>query len=191
METWKSVTDYEDLYEVSNLGNVRSVDHFANTSIRNVKARLIKGRILKKTIKTNGYYSVDLSKNGVTNSVSVHRLVAVAFVENVSQCKVVNHINGIKTDNRPENLEWVTYKENHWHARDHKLLNDIGQYQNKRIICVETEIIFENSVRAAEWLISTNSNHIKVNNVKTIAKNIRSSITGRTPKAYGYRWKEI
>ena len=191
MEQWKSIIGYEGFYEVSNAGNVRSVERNVATNIRFNTKRTLKARVLKCNLKQNGYYTVDLCKYGKIKSESVHRLVAEAFIPNPDCCKVVNHINGVKTDNRVENLEWVTYKENHWHAREHGLLTDIGQHNNKRVMCVEIGAEFENSISAAEWLIACKNPRISVPNVKGIAKNIRGAATGRTPMAYGYHWKDI
>jgi len=115
------------MYEVSNTGNVRSVDRQVSTNIKFNTSRIIKGKTLNMNLKHTGYYSVDLCKNGKVKTESVHRLVAIAFIPNPNSSKVVNHINGIKTDNRVENLEWVSYKDNHWHARENNLLVNIGQ----------------------------------------------------------------
>lgn len=190
MEQWKPIKGYEGCYEVSDLGNVRSVDRTVHTNIRFNKARIVRGRLLKLNLKNNGYYTVDLCKDGKISSQTVHRLVAKAFLPNPDSLKVVNHINGIKTDNNVSNLEWVSYKTNHWHAREHGLLTDIGQHNNKLIECVETGELFESSVRAAEWLMKTKPSNIKTKDVKVVAKNIRGASTGRTPKAYGYHWKD-
>lgn len=191
MELWKSVIGYEGMYEVSNTGNVRSVDRRVSTNIKFNTSRVIKGKPLDMNLKHTGYYSVDLCKNGKVKTESVHRLVAIAFIPNPNNSKVVNHINGIKTDNRVENLEWVSYKDNHWHARKNNLLVNIGQHNSKRLLCIETNTVFENSVRAAEWLLSSQNSNIRTTNPNVIAKNIRGAVTGRTPKAYGYHWKDV
>lgn len=98
-ETWKPVKDFEGLYFVSSLGRVLS-----------------KRTIRKPTLINSGYLKVSLKKDGKEYPRTVHRLVAIAFLENPINCKKVNHINGIKTDNRVCNLEWVTPSQNKIHA---------------------------------------------------------------------------
>lgn len=191
MERWKSVVGYIGLYEVSDRGNVRSVEREINTAIRHNTRRMCNGKMLKRNLGTKGYYKVDLCKDGKVNTVNVHRLVAEAFIPNPNNLRVVNHINGIKTDNAVENLEWVSYQENHWHARESGLLTQIGQQNNKSICCVETGNVFENSVRAAEWLIDTKNPHIRKPNIKPIARCIRAASSGKVPRAYGYHWKDV
>lgn len=97
MEIWKEITGYEGIYEISSFGNLRSIyrrQYF----------------ILKP--KQTGYCVVSLRKNGRNQELKVHRIVAAAFIPNTENKPVVNHINGIKNDNRVENLEWVTHREN-------------------------------------------------------------------------------
>ena len=112
-EIWLPVVGYDGYYEVSNLGNVRSVDR--EVSGRNWKCPqgykwIKKGSMLKKLNKRNGYDQVNLYKDGSMKSVNVHRLVMNAFI-GPSEL-VVNHKNEIKTDNRLSNLEYVTTSQN-------------------------------------------------------------------------------
>lgn len=105
LETWLPIAGYEGLYEVSDLGNVRSLKR-ATTS----------GKVLSQKTTTSGYSAVCLCKNNEKKTVVVHRLVATAFISNPDNKPEVNHKNGIRTDNRIANLEWVTRSENELHA---------------------------------------------------------------------------
>ena len=118
-EKWKPVKGFKGLYEVSNLGNVKSLTREVYCpATKNHKAftYIKKGRILKPDKLKDGYCQVYLFKNGKGVFRKVHRLVAEAFIPNPKKKPQVNHINGIKHDNRAENLEWVTVSENTFHA---------------------------------------------------------------------------
>lgn len=107
-EVWKDIRGYESRYQVSNMGNVRNL-HFHS---KNLTTKDNGVREIKKVLKSTGYYVVSLHKNGIQRQCHVHRLVAEAFIENTKQLPVVDHINTIKTDNRIENLRWVSIKDN-------------------------------------------------------------------------------
>ena len=115
IEIWKDIVGWEGLYEVSNLGNIRSADRVIAGP--NPCGRRIKGR-LRKTLIARGYVSINLldKKTGRSTRNSVHRFMAEAFIPNPENKPEVNHKNGIKHDNRLENLEWVTRSENSLHA---------------------------------------------------------------------------
>jgi hypothetical protein len=98
-EEWKPIENYEDLYWVSNFGNVKS-----------------KRKDKKLSINLDGYYVVNLCKNGKIKTFTVHRLVAQAFVPNPKNKPFVNHIDGDKLNNYYKNLEWCTQSENMKHA---------------------------------------------------------------------------
>ena len=100
-EIWKPIKDYEGLYEVSNLGRVKSLNY----------KRTGKEKILKNS-ECNGYLVVSLVKNGKLKQFYVHKLVAEACILNPENKPCIDHINTIRNDNRIENLRWVTYKEN-------------------------------------------------------------------------------
>ena len=97
-EIWRKINDYEN-YEVSNMGNVR----------RN-------GRLLTQFACKKGYCRVALCKENIRKNMSVHRLVAIAFIPNPDDKETINHITTIKSDNSVCNLEWATHKEqmNHY-----------------------------------------------------------------------------
>lgn len=100
-EIWKNVKGYENLYLVSNYGNIK---------------RIGKNKNRKFNVTRNGYALVNLYKNGVSKNISVHRIVADAFLKNIYNLPQVNHKNGVKIDNRVENLEWISGKENIRHS---------------------------------------------------------------------------
>jgi HNH endonuclease/NUMOD4 motif-containing protein len=104
MAKWKPVLGYESVYEASDEGQIRRIDT---------------GRILKPGRSKTDYLNVGLSKDGVIKHYSVHRLVAEAFLGKRPDGMFVNHINSIPSDNRPENLEYVTPKGNIEHSIKH------------------------------------------------------------------------
>lgn len=97
----KHIEGYENLYAVTENGDIVS---------------LRTGKNLKLNFKKNGYVHVELNKRGIAETLRVHRLVAKAYIEKIEGKEYVNHINGIKSDNRVENLEWVTASENNIHS---------------------------------------------------------------------------
>lgn len=106
-EIWKSIEGYEDKYEISNLGRIKSL-----SDNKGRKRELI----LNPRISKNGYLFLNLWKNSHGTPKKIHRLVAEAFCPKNENPQCVNHINGVKTDNRAENLEWCTYSYNMQHA---------------------------------------------------------------------------
>ena len=154
-ETWN--------YEVSN-----------TEKVRNVKT----GRILKQSKDKDGYLRVQLySKNGRNKVISVHKLVATMFIPNPHNLPTVNHINEIKTNNRVENLEWATHKEqvNHGTRTERQSATMMGKH-GKRVMCIETQVIYE-TTRQAER--ETGINH----------GNICQCCKGNLKTAGGYHWK--
>lgn len=101
-ETWKEIASYEGLYEVSDLGRVKSLN-YNHTGKEN---------ILKPHKNSKGYLRVRLCKNGQVNHIAVHRLVACAFLPNPNNLDTINHKDEVKTNNAVSNLEWMSRKDN-------------------------------------------------------------------------------
>jgi hypothetical protein len=128
MEIWKDIKGFEGSYQISNMGNVRSLDREVKSK---VGYRKIKGMYLKFLIDKDGYHSVNLKKKQLSYKLRVHRLVCDAFIENIDNKPQVNHINGIKNDNRLINLEWASLSENRKHAYSTGLQNGINRRGEK------------------------------------------------------------
>ena len=118
-EIWKDIKGYYGKYQISNYGNIKIVKN--NT-------------IMKKQINEKGYEKIRLSDGYKRKSYRVHRLVAETFIPNHENKYEINHINGIKTDNRVENLEYCTRIDNMHHAVDKGLY----KYNCQKVVCLET-----------------------------------------------------
>jgi hypothetical protein len=110
---FKDVLNYEGLYQVSDTGIICSVDRLVNYS--DGSSAIHKGKVLKPLYKL-GYAYASFSKNGHGKHFPIHRIVAEVFIPNPDNKSQINHINGVKNDNRVENLEWCTPSENQIHA---------------------------------------------------------------------------
>ena len=121
-EVWMKIKGFP-FYEVSNFGNIRST-------------RFNKVKILKQQTDKDGYKQLNLYLNKKMYKVKVHRIVASTFISNKDNKKLVNHINGIKSDNRVVNLEWTTDSENMVHSM-YCLGNCV-----KPVICIETGMVY-------------------------------------------------
>lgn len=110
MENWKDVVGYENEYQVSNFGRVRSVTKEVNC--KNGCQAVKKGKILSLTKRKKGYLCVSLSSHGKSRVIEVQRLVAMAFIPNPNNLPCVNHIDENKENNCVENLEWCSYSYN-------------------------------------------------------------------------------
>ena len=121
-EIWKDIVGYEGFYLVSNLGNVKSIDRYVKHNYGDLSRRIQKGITIKLTINSDKYYCVTLGKNGKHKTFTVHRLVAIAFLENTLNNNIINHKDGIKTNNHYTNLEWCTTQQNTQHATENNLI---------------------------------------------------------------------
>jgi hypothetical protein len=130
IEEWKDVVGYEGLYVVFNLGNIKSKDRILNNRWGAYTKKADK-LVFPKNIE--GYRKGNLCKDKICKSFSLHRIVATAFITNSTLKAEVNHINGIRDDNRAENLEWCTKRENQCHSARNKNCSSkfIGVYFDK------------------------------------------------------------
>lgn len=127
LEIWADVFGYEGKYKISNFGQLKSLDR--EVVSRGGMLITIKGKLKKPQINYKGYNKVLLNKNGVSKGYFIHRLVGIAFIQNPKNKPQINHKNGIRTDNRVQNLEWCTNTENQIHS--FAVLNRKGSVMKK------------------------------------------------------------
>ena len=147
-EEWKDILGYENIYQVSNLGRVRSLDRISK---RAKTGDIFKqGQFLKTSITPKNYHRIQLQKDGKNKNFMVHQLVAKAFLENDNIKRTqVNHKNSIRSDNRASNLEWVTPSENLIHAYDFGFKEAKVKYIVK---CNELDIVTEGCLKMEQIL---------------------------------------
>ena len=164
LEIWRDIKNYEGIYEVSNLGRIKSISR--NGTIK-------ENRILKPN-KVMGYSQVGLQKYGTRKYKKIHRLVAEAFIPNPENKKEVNHKDGNKANNCVDNLEWVTTSENQLHSY-YKLKNNIKSVIQ---LSLNNEII-------KEWeSIAKVEQELKISNA-----DICKCCKGKRKTAGGYKWR--
>lgn len=187
-EIWKDIKDYEGQYQVSNFGNVKSLNYF----VINTKGfrHFHEGKLMHPYREKYGYMIVCLTKNRKHKNVKVHRLVAEAFIPNPENKPQVNHIDGDKTNNKVENLEWCNNAENITHAYK----SGLTYYTKGRQDNFE-KIKIDNSVKVIQ--MDLDGNEIKIWNsmeeagkhVGVVRSNISECCSGKHRTAGGYRWK--
>ena len=171
IEIWKKIKGYEDYYEISNFGRIKSLH-------RN-------GLYLRQFRNNKGYLITQLSKNGNSKTFIVHRLVAETFIDNTYNKEQVNHKNCNKLDNRVCNLEWVTNDENKKHAQEHGLCkSSVKGGKNKLSKKVNQYTIEGKLVKQWECL-----SDIKREFKLKCCSNISSCCKNKLKTAYGYVWK--
>lgn len=167
MEVWKDIKGYENLYQVSNCGRVKSLYNYKRNGTN----------ILKPRIK-RGYYTIGLRKNGIRKWYQVHRLVASAFIPNKDNLPQVNHKNENKLDNKIENLEWCSVSYNNCYGT-----------RIKKVIEKTSRPIYQYNLNGCfikEYpSVSSASRELNIS-----PSGICKCLNGVYKKAYGYIWKD-
>lgn len=164
LEIWKDVKEYEGLYQVSNLGRVKSVrKNVIMSTPKNLK---------------DGYLRVNLKRNGSQKQCLVHRLVATAFIENPNNLPFINHMNEDKCDNRIENLEWC---DKSYNVQYGTCIERISKALSKPILCVELGVVFDNAIKATEFL----------GHARGTATHINRCANGKERSSCGYTWRYV
>lgn len=148
MEIWKTINGYEGLYEVSNLGNVRSKDRWVNN---NGTMEFRKGHIMQPNI-CKGYRTICFCVNTKTKRFRVARLVAEAFIPNPYNKEQVDHINTIKNDDRVENLRWCTRSENMRNPLTKEKLSKQKSIKIKAVYSNGDEILYNSIIDASKQI---------------------------------------
>lgn len=192
-EIWKPIKEYEGLYEVSNLGRVRSLDKIVK---KWDGERLLKGRVLKENIGKFGYRKSILTKNHKAKTLLLHRLVANTFIPNPENKPQVNHIDGNKGNNNVDNLEWVTASENVKHAYSTELKNpsnkqiekitQLGKESNKPIKQLDLE---GNTINI--WDSMTKASKDLNINLSSISMCCNKNSSRKRLSAGGFKWEYI
>lgn len=164
-EIWMDIPHYKGLYQVSNLGRVKALPR---ERINHTGGMWIQPeQLLSVSIGNDGYLKVSLTTaNHTRKTERVHRLVALAFIDNPNNLPEVNHINCVRSDNRAENLEWCSRKENCEYT------SKCGHKSSKKIKCIETGEIFNTSTEASRV------NGGDPGNIRTAARNQKRSVKG-------------
>lgn len=169
-EEWKDIKGYEGFYQVSNYGMVRSVDRFTN---RDGGAQFRKGQLLSPGKDRWGYRFVIL-QNRTKKCKMIHRLVSAAFLDPIPGKPIVNHIDGNKSNNAVDNLEYCTQSENMRHAFA------TGLHKTTAVLALDKDTedtVFQfSSVKDARKMFAPGTN-------------ISNCLNGRCKTAYGYKWR--
>lgn len=178
LEIWKDIEEFKGCYQVSNLGNVRSLDR--SIVITNHKGTWIqhyKGDIMKQRTDRYGYKTVMLYADGQRKNCKIHRLVAIAFLSNPENKSTVNHKNGDKQNNAVDNLEWNTSAEQNIHA--YKVGLKLIHCKPVLQIDIETEEVMQEypSIREAE------------RQMKVSQGTISDCLNGKQKTCSGFYWK--
>lgn len=171
-EEWRAVVGYEGLYEISNLGRVKRCEN---------------QRLLKHLPHHQGYYLISLYRNGVGEFKLLHRIIAEAFIPNPENKPCIDHINTIKSDNRIENLRWVTQKDNMNNPITKKKMSD----------SFNTELQRESQPSRSVDMLSMNNDYEQTfKSISEASRFVNGNVAaihrcccGKQNYAYGHKWK--
>jgi hypothetical protein len=195
-EIWKPVVGYEGVYEVSNKGRIKSVERIVDAKNHKIHKR----ESIRNLKIHNGYYYITLSKNSKNETLAVHRIVAMAFLDKPNEKNHIDHINTNRLDNRVENLKWCTRLEN---ARNpitrqnvilaHKNESYLKKAQMAKIISGKAKIVYKYSVEnkyiESYESISNAARSIRNTNFKSVRARISLVLDKENNVAYGYKWR--
>lgn len=187
-EIWKDVKEYEGLYQISNLGNVKSLDRYIIN--KNRDKQYFPGKYLSQGIGDN-YLKVTLSKNNKQRTFRIHILVARAFIPNPENKPEVNHIDGNKKNNKVNNLEWNTRSENELHAYKNGLAKPSNK-QKQAVAKYAKENYSKKVVQYSlngEFIKEWNSMHDVWRELGIRPSYICRCCKGLRNQTYGYIWK--
>lgn len=189
MEIWKPILDWEGLYEVSNKGRFRSLP---KQIIRNNgRVQTFKGKILHPSLDKEGYVQISVAHEGRTIKKKGHRVVAESFIGRIPDNMEINHINGVKNDNRVENLEIVTKSENISHA--YSILDrDNGACKLQKKICkysIKPRKSQKSPAIKDELLDTLDGINFASRNTGIIVSSIQACLKGKQKTAGGFIWE--
>lgn len=173
VEIWRDVPGYEGCYQVSSFGRVKSLSRVR------ADGGVLKERVLRHSYTSDGYFQAVLCKNGKMRTYKLHRLVARAFIPNLDNKPHIDHIDGNKTNNKTDNLRWVTSLENNNNPITRKRKRGkVGIFSrcSKPVICIEKGILYFGCSEAER--ITRIGNH-----------HIASVCNGKRKTAGGYHWR--
>jgi len=183
MENWKDIKGYEGLYQISDKGNIKSIDRSVVRENHFIK---LKGQLKQCSINNRGYYSTTLCKNSHYQHFVIHKLVAIAFIPNPDNKEYINHKDGNKLNNSVDNLEWVTMSENNQHAYDIGL--KIGAATGLfGALNPSSKPIYMLS-KSGDIIKEFPGIHEAARELNLSATNICAAINGRSGSCGGYKW---
>lgn len=172
IEEWRDVPGYEGLYKVSNKGGLVKLEHWSS------KGRYYPESCPYQFKNYKGYIQTYLYKDGKRKTTTIHRLIAKAFIPNLEDKDQINHKNGVKDDNRIDNIEWCNQSENMRHAFDTGLKLGLACEDNGRATLTNEQVVEIKSLYNSGWKI------------RDLAKKFDIPLGRLRPLFYGFSWEK-